>query len=43
MKYLLYAACAVALAGACTSNTHKNPFLSAYTTPYEIPPFDSIS
>lgn len=42
MKYLLYAACAVALAGACTSNTHKNPFLSAYNTPYEIPPFDSI-
>ena len=43
MKYLLYAACAVALAGACTSNTHKNPFLTAYTTPYEIPPFDSIA
>lgn len=43
MKYLLYAACAVALAGACTSNSHKNPFLTAYTTPYEIPPFDSIA
>lgn len=43
MKYLLYAACAVALAGACTSNTHKNPFMTAYTTPYEIPPFDSIA
>ena len=42
MKYLLYAACAVALAGACTGNTHKNPFLSSYSTPYEIPPFDSI-
>ncbi len=43
MKYLLYAACAVALAGACTSNTRQNPFLTAYTTPYEIPPFDSIA
>lgn len=38
-------ACGAALLGAvsCSESTHKNPFLEAYDTPYEIPPFDKIS
>ena len=45
--HILSAACAAALIGAaataCSDNAHKNPFLEAYTTPYEIPPFDQIT
>lgn len=41
------AVCGAALLGvtaiSCKDNAHKNPFLEAYTTPYEIPPFDQIS
>lgn len=47
MKLFPIAAAVVALAAvSCSTKTaedmHTNPFLSAYDTPYEIPPFDSI-
>ena len=46
-RHILSAACGAAIIGAasvaCSDNTHKNPFLEAYTTPYEIPPFDQIT
>lgn len=47
MKTCLYAA-AIAISAAtvtgCSNDAmHTNPFLTAYDTPYEIPPFDKIS
>lgn len=47
MKHILLAACAVALLSGCGSqgkqtNTTGNPFLSEYTTPFQVPPFDQI-
>lgn len=33
----------VAVAPSCKKSMHKNPFLEAYDTPYEIPPFDQIT
>ena len=46
MKHCLIALCAAALLAGCNSKKasemHENPFLSAYDTPYEIPPFDKI-
>ncbi len=45
-KNLLTLACMSALAAStimCTSEKqHENPFLSDYSTPYEIPPFEQI-
>lgn len=43
-RVLSFAAAAViAFAGvAQDSRMHRNPFLEPYTTPYQIPPFDSI-
>lgn len=45
--HIIGAACGAALIGAasvgCSDNAHKNPFLEAYTTPYEIPPFEQIT
>ena len=44
---LTFAACAcigAALNSSCTMESKKtNPFMEAYTTPYEIPPFDQIT
>lgn len=28
---------------AQSNDTHRNPFLSPYTTPYQIPPFEQIT
>lgn len=47
MKHILLAACAVALLSGCGSqgkqtDTTGNPFLSEYTTPFQVPPFDQI-
>lgn len=46
MKHCLIALCAAALMVGCNSKKasemHENPFMSAYDTPYEIPPFDKI-
>lgn len=46
MKHCIIAFCAAALLVGCnskkSSDMHENPFLSAYNTPYEIPPFDKI-
>ncbi len=43
---ILTIACLVAIGAATTMCTqkkaHENPFLSQYTTPYEIPPFEEI-
>lgn len=33
----------MAVAPSCKKEMHKNPFLEAYDTPYEIPPFDKIT
>ena len=46
MKHCIIALCAAALLVGCNSkktDMQDNPFLSAYDTPYEIPPFDKIS
>lgn len=48
MKIIPIAAAVLTFAAvSCSTRTaedmHTNPFLSAYDTPYEIPPFDSIS
>lgn len=46
MKHCIIALCAAALLVGCNSkktDMQENPFLSAYDTPYEIPPFDKIS
>ena len=47
MKHILLAACAVAILSGCGSQGKQaaptgNPFLSAYTTPFQVPPFDQI-
>lgn len=47
MKHILLAACAVAILSGCGSQGKQadatgNPFLSAYTTPFQVPPFDEI-
>lgn len=46
MKHCLIALCAAALMVGCNSKKasemHENPFMSAYDTPYETPPFDKI-
>lgn len=47
MKHILMAACAVALLSGCGSQSKQaeatgNPFLSEYTTPFQVPPFDQI-
>lgn len=47
MKHPFLTAAAVALTMVCASNTEpmqarENPFLSPYTTQYEIPPFEQI-
>lgn len=46
MKHCLIALCAAAMMVGCNSKKasemHENPFMSAYDTPYEIPPFDKI-
>ena len=46
MKHCIIALCAAALLVGCNSkktDMQDNPFLSAYDTPYEIPPFEKIS
>ncbi|MCM1067735.1 MAG: M3 family metallopeptidase [Muribaculaceae bacterium] len=48
MNHRILFAAAAALAGvgcfvSCKENQHRNPFLEAYDTPYEIPPFEKIS
>ena len=45
MKHILLAACAVAILSGCGSQGKQaapteNPFLSEYTTPFQVPPFD---
>ena len=47
MKHILLAACAVAILSGCGSQGKQaapteNPFLSEYTTPFQVPPFDQI-
>ena len=46
MKPIIVALGAAALLASCSSKTNTdmsdNPFLSAYDTPYQIPPFDKI-
>lgn len=47
MKHILLAACAAALLSSCGSQgkqaeTGGNPFLTEYTTPFQVPPFDLI-
>lgn len=47
MKHILLAACAAALLSGCGSQGKQadatgNPFLSEYTTPFQVPPFDQI-
>ena len=45
MKQLFVAVCAAALLCGCGSgkkDTKQNPFLSEYTTPFQVPPFDDI-
>lgn len=45
MKHLFVtAACAAALLSGCASGSkdNANPFLSEYTTPFQVPPFDKI-
>lgn len=45
MKHLFVtAACAAALLSGCASGTkeNNNPFLSEYTTPFQVPPFEEI-
>lgn len=44
MKQLfITAACAAALLSGCSSGVKdSNPFLSEYTTPFQVPPFDKI-
>lgn len=47
MKHILLAACAVAILSGCGSQGKqaaptRNPFLSEYTTPFQVPPFDQI-
>lgn len=46
MKHILLAACAVALLSGCgskgASGDTANPFLTEYTTPFQVPPFDQI-
>ncbi len=50
MKYKFIAMAAISCLGLAAATTscsqkeeHQNPFLSDYDTPYEIPPFESIS
>lgn len=47
MKHILLAACTAALLSSCGSQgkqteTGGNPFLTEYTTPFQVPPFDLI-
>ena len=46
MKYPLLTIAAAALLASCggsvNKDAHENPFLSEYTTPYQIPPFEEI-
>lgn len=46
MKHLIVAACAAALLSGCASGSKTedsgNPFLTAYSTPFQVPPFDQI-
>jgi peptidyl-dipeptidase Dcp len=46
-KAIVYTTAAALLTGAVACNKkaemHQNPFLTAYDTPYEIPPFDKIT
>ena len=45
MKQLFVAVCAAALLCGCGSGTKdakQNPFLSEYTTPFQVPPFEDI-
>lgn len=47
MKHILLAACAVAILSGCGSQGKQaapteNPFLSEYTTLFQVPPFDQI-
>ena len=32
-----------AVVSSCSNEKHENPFLTEYSTPYEIPPFDQIT
>ena len=32
-----------AIVSSCSKKDHQNPFMTEYTTPYEIPPFDQIT
>lgn len=47
MKHMLLATCTVAFLSGCGSQGkqaagNENPFLSEYTTPFQVPPFDLI-
>lgn len=47
MKHILLATCTVAILSGCGSQGkqaagNENPFLSEYTTPFQVPPFDQI-
>ena len=44
-QFFVAAACAAALMSGCASGqkeANDNPFLSEYTTPFQVPPFDQI-
>jgi peptidyl-dipeptidase Dcp len=44
MKKIIYLMMTTALfAGSCAPQAEKNPFLTDYTTPYGVPPFDLIT